>query len=485
MPSETVPPDIELNFYPNGAPLRGSLRLTIGDDSHIDQINLARHKDREGFTEAAVQRFPAISREQLLRNLDALADERLRRLDEPASCDKKPQGDGVPEHLQKQALERLRSKSLVSDLLADFARIGIAGEETLALSVYLVGTSRLLDRPLAAIVQGPSSSGKSYVVGRVASLFPQNAVLVATQLTPNALFYLDEGALEHRFIVCGEREHGESDDHADTRRALREMISEGKLTKLVPEKQDGRQHTVLVEQNGPIAYCETTTQTRIFDEDANRCLLLTTDERSRQTRRIIDAAAASAAGRAHAESDVAPLHHAMQASLESVPVIVPYAPRLAEAIDENRVEARRAIGHVFGVIRASALLFQHQRERAQDGAVIACDLDYAIARRVLHSPLKRQLGRGVSDAAARLFERLSEKLGLETFTTTQVYESESFARGAVYGWLAELRSVGAVETVEASHGNKAAVLRVAKDDIDEVADILPPVSAVFGEHVNA
>ena len=163
----------------------------------------------------------------------------------------------------------------------------MAGEKELAATVYLIGTSRLLPNPLAAIVQGPSSSGKSYVVKRASSLFPPEAVIMATQLTPQALFYMQPGSLVHRFIVAGERSRLENDDTAEATRALREMLSEGRLSKLLPIKTDGRPETVLVEQDGPIAYIETTTLTKLFSEDANRCILLSSDERPEQTRRIL------------------------------------------------------------------------------------------------------------------------------------------------------------------------------------------------------
>lgn len=118
------------------------------------------------------------------------------------------------------------------------------------------------------------------MVSRVAGMFPPEAVLIATQLTPMALFYLDAGSLVHRLVVSGERRRAEDDEAADATRALREMLSEGRLSKLVPLKEDGRQRTVLVEQEGPIAYVENTTLTRVFNEDANRCILVNTDERA-------------------------------------------------------------------------------------------------------------------------------------------------------------------------------------------------------------
>src|SRR5262249_43227372 len=151
-----------------------------------------------------------------------------------------------------------------------------------------------LDRPLASILQGPSSSGKSYVIEKTASLFPSEAVIHATQMTPQALFHMAPGRLSHRFIVGGERSRIQDDEHAEGTRALREMLSAGKLSKLMPIKvEGGRIETVQIEQDGPIAHVESTTRRKVDDEDENRCLMLHTDERPEQTRRILRQLAAT------------------------------------------------------------------------------------------------------------------------------------------------------------------------------------------------
>ena len=66
------------------------------------------------------------------------------------------------------------------------------------------------------------------------------------------------------------------------------MIEAGRLTKAVPLKDGDRIVTRIITQEGPIAFVETTTLTEIFSEDANRCLLLRTDESDAQTRRVLE-----------------------------------------------------------------------------------------------------------------------------------------------------------------------------------------------------
>src|SRR5262249_26321375 len=152
-------------------------------------------------------------------------------------------------------------------------------------ALYLIGTSRLLERPASGRVFGPTASGKSYVMEKVAEMFPPEALVMATTMTPQALYHMRPGGLVHKFVVAGERSRGPADEVAEGTKALREMISSGRLCKLMPIKVRGEIVTVTIEQEGPIAFVESTSLTQIFDEDENRCLPLATDETPEQTRR--------------------------------------------------------------------------------------------------------------------------------------------------------------------------------------------------------
>src|SRR5262249_20093868 len=130
---------------------------------------------------------------------------------------------------------------------------------------------------------------------------------------------------------------------AEATRALREMLSADRLTKLMPMKVDGgRIEAVQIEQEGPIACVESTSLAKVFEEDANRCLLLHTDERPEPPGRVVNPRArASGGGRGGgAAVEAARRPHALQRLLEPFPVVVPFAGRLAEHSPSDGVEAR-------------------------------------------------------------------------------------------------------------------------------------------------
>src|SRR5262249_20994838 len=174
---------------------------------------------------------------------------------------------------------------------------------------------------------------------RTADLFPPESVVTATTMTPQSLYHMPPGSLVHKFVVASEWSRGPADEVAEATKALREMISSSHLSKLMPVKSRGEIVTIRIEQEGPIAFVESTSLTQILDEDENRRLPLGTDETPVQTRRVIGMEA-SRSERPVPPADIqraAQRHHALQRLLTVEPVAVPFAQRLGELFAAERV----------------------------------------------------------------------------------------------------------------------------------------------------
>lgn len=475
---------INLQVKPSGKGGRAHVVIKLPDgDAFMHVFDLSNETSRGGFVDRVCERCPGI-------NADALRAELVREAERlvfrpPAENPPDTAAPDDDDATKAAALAMLRDPELIVRIRDDIAALGVVGERALAATVYLVGTSRLLPRPLAAIVQGPTSSGKSFTVNTVAKMFPPEDTILAHKMTPEALVHMPAGGLVHRLVVGGERTKRQDDDAADATKALREMLSDGRLTKLMPVKTKDGIETIQIDQPGPIAYVETTTVQNILDEDRNRCIVLNTDERPEQTRRIIAGMAARRVGRADdaAVEAIIRRHRAAQRLLRRVRVVIPFAERLGELFPADRTDSRRSFGHLLSAVEAVALLHQYQRvNEPEDGIEISATLDdYAIARRLLAGPFARTLAGGVSAAAERLLERIATYALPDEFVVADVADQERVIgdRNTIRAHLRALVAAGRLELVEAARGRTQARYRLADRRDDAEAAGLPTVHDVM------
>lgn len=497
-PADSVAAPLDFRWSPTGKGMKTVLRVFDGEDLiETDTVDLAKTTKRTEFAARLADRLGVP-----VENVEA----ELLRITNERSAANEPKPDPEPvddlgeqtraaleqtdQEVREEADRLLEDPELIDRIQADIEAVGVAGEDDLRLTLYLVGTSRLLPRPLAAIVQGQSSSGKSYTVERVASLFPPESVVLATQMTPQALFHARPGSLSHRWVVAGERSRLENDDKAEATRALREMLSAGRLTKMMPCKVEGEIQTVTIDQPGPIAFVESTTSARVFEEDANRCIMLSTDERRIQTKTIMRRLALHASGKLTSDGPrVVARHHALQRLLERRAIVIPFADRLADVLEvfADRVECRRAYPMLLALVQASALLHQRQRQTDQDGRLIAEPADYGIAARLLSGPLARTIGESLSDPAQRFFDRLLAEVDDPIdplpvpFTAKDVRRRLKIGKSTVAGFLSELEDKGfldAAEVAAAGRGRPPRAWKPTGRDGEDV-DVLPPVEKLF------
>ena len=329
---------------------------------HLDQIDLCKDADRRRFCERAAQETRQ-DRELIQRDLGKLLlacertqEERLSDAQESAA----PQIQLTAEQT-KQAMELLQSPNLIEKISAAFDAAGIAGEATNKLAAYLAGTSRLLDKPLAIIIQSTSAAGKTALMEAVLSFFPDEEQIKYSAMTGQSLYYLGEKNLKHKILAIVEEEGAEKASYA-----LKLLQSEGELTIASTGKDatTGRMKTEEYHVEGPVAIILTTTSIDIDEELMNRCLVLSVDESRQQTERIhaLQREARTVAGIVAAEKRRAILETLTNAQrlLRPMRIANDFAPRLT--FTSERTRTRRDHEKYLTLIDTIALLHQHQRQ---------------------------------------------------------------------------------------------------------------------------
>jgi len=372
---------------------------------------------------------------------------------------------------QCQALTK--EKRILDRLAEDVARSGVAGEERAVKLLYLAATSRVLDRPVSAIIKGPSSSGKSYVAQQVLSFFPASAYYDLTGASEKAFAYSNE-SLSHRMLVVYEAAGLNSDFGCYV---LRSLLSEGRIRYQTVEKTPQGLQPRLIECEGPTGLVLTTTRTQIHPENETRALSIPVTDTPDQTRSIMLALAEER----NEGVDFAPWH-ALQEWIETgeCRVVLPYARVLAGLIPPVAPRLRRDFTALMGLIRAHALLHQENRDRDADGRIVATLEDYAIVRELVLDLLSEGVEAGVSDTVRETVEAIERLHGdtHEEVASTKAARELGLDKSTTYRRIQAAIQLGYVINREERKGRPARL--VPGDPLPDEVDILPSVEAVEG-----
>lgn len=365
---------------------------------HMDTLDVYSAKARASFVRQAAIEL-GLSDESVKRDLGHVLLRLETLQDEAIRATKAPKQTAVVLNAQDEAdaLALLRDPDLCERIAADLQACGVVGERTNLLAGYLAAVSRKLDTPLAVLIQSSSAAGKSSLMDAVLTMVPPEERIQYSAMTGQSLFYLGETDLKHKILAIAEEEGVRQAAYA-----LKLLQSDGQLTMASTGKDEATGNLVTKQYRveGPVMLMLTTTAIDVDEELMNRCLVLTVNESREQTRAIherqrrrqtLDGLLAGS----HKEALIA-LHRNAQRLLRPIHVVNPYADQLTFV--DHQTRTRRDHTKYLSLIRAIALLHQHQREvktvehRGQSLAYIeVTKADIALANQIAHEVLGRTL----------------------------------------------------------------------------------------------
>jgi len=334
-----------------------------GPGYHADVLDLYVSRSRQLFVKEAARvlglEVEVLEKDmgKLLLALEAAQEAEIQRQLQPPE-EEEPELTDVE---RLEAMSLLRSDDLFAEILADFERCGVVGEETNKLAGYLAAVSRKLRRPLAIVVQSNSAAGKSSLMDAVLAFMPEEEQVNYSAMTGQSLFYMAESDLRHKILAIAEEEGAQRASYA-----LKLLQSEGALTIASTGKDPttGRLKTEDYRVEGPVMIFLTTTATDVDEELLNRCLVLTVDEGQEQTEAIHERQreAHTLEGQLtqRQRARVLRRHRNAQRLLKPVMVSNPYARRLT--FQGKKTRSRRDHLKYLTLIDAVTLMHQHQRE---------------------------------------------------------------------------------------------------------------------------
>jgi len=359
--------------------------------------------------------------------------------------------------VQRQAaINYLKQANLLERTGEDIGRSGIIGEETNRLIAWLVYSSRKLSVPLHLMFLGSSGSGKTYLQERVSELIPPEDKIEITQITENAFYYFRQDELRHRLLLIEDLDGAESSMYP-----LRELQSKRRISKTVTLKDSkGNLKTVTLTVEGPVSVSGCTTRERIYEDNANRCLLLHIDGSKDQDRKILDYQTHLAGGEINREAEQytrQQLQH-VQRVLMPVQVINPYAKYIQ--LPEVVFKPRRTMTLLLAFIEAITFYHQYQRPVKRDAQghpyVESTEADiqaaFALLKDVLFS--KSDELTKASRGFLELLKVILKEQGKESFHAREIRQQLRIAPTTLKRHLSELERYGYLKVNRGSRYGK-------------------------------
>ncbi len=353
----------------------------------------------------------------------------------------KPQARQLSQQRYLKAIDYLKSPKLMQRTGSDIGRTGMIGEENNRLLMYLVFTSRLREQPLHVISLGSSGTGKTYLQEKVSELIPEQDKLEITILSENAFYYFDRKELKHKLVLIEDMDGAENVLYP-----LRELQSKKKISKTIPIKDSkGNMKTITLKVEGPICLAGTTTKERLYEDNANRSLLVYLDNSPQHKERIMDYQRRLSAGKVNEgeENGLKEFFKDMQTVLKPIRVRNPYAELLK--LPEYIFKPLRTNSHYLAVIETITFYHQYQREvktcAVTGERYIETTLeDIEWANRLLKDVLLAKSDE-LPRAVREFFERLKSWLqagGRETFYGKEVRETFRMSSSSCNRYILEL-----------------------------------------------
>jgi hypothetical protein len=388
-----------------------------------------------------------------------------------------------PDELKRVASHIIEHPNILSLFGQEFSKV-VAGEAVNGKLLYLVATSRLLDKTMNAAIKGTSAGGKSEIRKRVLEFFPPESVVSFTSLSEKSLIFHD-GDFAHKILSMGEATATDEQSFQDY--LLRELMSEGCIRHSTAQKVGNEIKTVTIEKQGPVAFLVTTTKSKMHPENETRMLSLEIDDSEGQTRKVLGKVA-----QVEGLHDIAPVDYQpwqdFQRWLElgECRLVVPFAAAMVELIPPVAVRLRRDVGQVIRAIKAHALLHRDQRDRDETGQIIAdIEHDYVAVRKLMNSIVAESSGVAINpamidtvDAVATATIGMTEEEGA---SAQDIARALKLDKSAAWRRLSAARQEGCIVNLEQRKGMPGKY-RVAGQKPEPI-DVLP-VAARLSERFN-
>lgn len=343
-------------------------------------------------------------------------------------------------------IEQLLKNPRLLDLVRAEFQKKIVGEENNSKALFIIACGKYVENAQTAsfnvCINQVSGAGKDFVGRAVVGIFPAGHVEIRTRISPTAFTYWHNARIDPTWTWNGKVCFlSDISDGVLNHEVMKLMMSDGTHSTVVIN-----QMAVDIEINGKPVIFITTASANPKNEMLRRVPFLEVDSGKEQTASINRAQAKAAATGKKIDYD--PQIVDALGYLRRVNVLIPYAEKLPDVFPHESVIMRTHFQRLLDYIKASAALHQFQRQRDDDGNILANGDDYDNALIPLRATTSNRLMIPLTVKQKKLLT-LIKSLGRCCYADIEV-KFPYLGQSALYDYLRNLHENGflRVESVE-------------------------------------
>jgi len=277
---------------------------------------------------------------------------------------------------EAEAEKLLNEPNILQKVLAFTEKAGHVGEKANKKVLFLSAVSTKTDKAINIFVKGASSAGKNALVDTIRALLPVEVCKKFSGISEKALYHTEDKDLSHKILYIAEIEGSAQADYP-----VRLVMSEGELSYVytVKDLKTGEFTTKneYIKALGT-AIWQTTTSLVVTTDNENRAIDIYIDESEEHTRAILrkQAEQINEIGNNNYLKKEKKIWQCAFEKIKPLPVTIPYAGYLAEKYPPDKIRARRDFPKLLTLIASHTLLYQKQRQKNEEGQLIATIEDY-------------------------------------------------------------------------------------------------------------
>ena len=404
---------------------------------------------------------------------DLLEEHRREQIEKPKLKTSSPAASSA---IMQKGLELLQKPQLLKELNQLIGKAGVVGEECTRLFLLPVALSYKTEKPLHALLQGSSGSGKTHLLIKLSSFIAEDDRKHFTRITESSLYNWGSYELQNK-LICLEDLDGLKEEAL---LAFRELQSRGQISSSTSVKDEqGNISAQTRTVYGPIASLACTTKGEIYEDNLSRCFLVAVDESREQTRKIIDYQNKKAAGLidAREEEQARQLLEVALGLVKPLPVINPYATKLQ--LPEAAHKQRRLNELYQSYVQQLTLLHQYQRQKDKQGRLITTKEDLLQAAHLMFDTILLKVDE-LNGPLRQFFEQLKSYLRDrdQEFSQREVRQGLHISKTQLHRFLYDLMQLEYVQ-LAGGHGNRGYRYRIS------YWDSLEAMKAQIKQHIES